>query len=679
MSKKISTFIIICMIFISNSKFYCVNAQEPTEMRAAWITTVYNQDWPGSSSKNNEQLQKKEFIKILDDVKSLGFNTVVVQVRPKGDALYKSNLNPWSDVLTGTQGKNPAYDPLAFMVEEAHKRGLEIHAWLNPYRVTTSGTDLNKLSSDSFARKNPDTVMPYEWTDNGTTKSALVYNPGLPKVRNYIVHTVKEIVSNYDVDAIHFDDYFYPNGSYNDDETYKMYGNGMNREDWRRENINTLVREVYNAIKSIDNSVEFGISPRGIWKNNSSDSTGSDTNGSESYYDIYCDTRKWIKNGWIDYVTPQIYWNIGYKIADYSKLINWWSNEVKNTKTKLYIGQGIYKDSVAKEIDQQITLNRKIDNIKGSMFFSYRDIRDNRQGLRDKISSLYSMPVDTPTNKPNSGNDIITKDGIIYKTHIQDIGWQDWKSNEEISGTEGQSKRLEGIQIKLNNILPGASIKYRTHIQDIGWQDWKSDGELSGTEGQSKRLEAVQIILDNAPEYKVEYRTHIQDIGWQDWKSNGEISGTTGQSKRLEAIQIRIVKEIIPKIEYKTHIQDIGWQGWKSNGQTSGTEGQSKRLEAIQINLVDAPINAKIIYQTHVQDIGWQDWKNTAQLSGTEGQSKRLEAIKIKLENLPGYKIEYRTHVQDYGWQDWKSDGEISGTEGQSKRLEAIEIRLIKE
>ena len=267
------------------------------------------------------------------------------------------------------------------------------------------------------------------------------------------------------------------------------------------------------------------------------------------------------------------------------------------------------------------------------------------------------------------------QDGIAYQTHIQDYGWQNLRYNGQLSGTEGESKRLESIKIKLNNILPGASIKYRTHIQDIGWQDWKSDGEISGTEGQSKRLEAIEIRLENAPGYNVEYRTHVQDIGWQDWVSNGEISGTVGKGKRLEAIEIRVVK--YPTIQYRTHVQDYGWQNWVSNGEISGTQGESKRLEGIQIILDGLPIGSKLSYQTHVQDYGWQNWVSNGEISGTEGQSKRLEAIKIKLENAPGYSIKYRTHIQDYGWQDWVSNGEISGTVGEGKRLEAIEIKII--
>lgn len=360
------------------------------EMRAAWISTVYNMDWP--KTKNNISKQKEEYIEMLDKLKNIGINTVVFQVRPKSDALYNSSINPWSDVLTGTQGKNPGYDPLAFAIEEAHKRGMELHAWFNPYRVTTSGTDINKLASNNQARLHQDWLLEY----NSGSNKALMYNPGLPEVRKHIVDTVSEVVRNYNVDGIHFDDYFYRDGM-DDDDTYKKYGNGLNKGDWRRENVNTLLREVKSAIKSIKPNVEFGVSPSGIWRNKSSDPTGSDTRGFEHYSKSYADSRTWIREGLIDYIVPQIYWTIGYSAADYSKLVSWWSNEVKGYNVDLYIGQGVYRQggsdslNVASEIKEQINLNRKYSEIKGSMYFSTRDILKNEK-LQNDIKDLYTKP-----------------------------------------------------------------------------------------------------------------------------------------------------------------------------------------------------------------------------------------------------------------------------------------------
>lgn len=394
--KRLKTLLAILLSFLMlNINLVKTEAATNEDMKAVWITTVYNKDWPSVSSRNNPEKQKQEFINILEDVKSLGLNTVIVQVRPKGDALYKSNINPWSEVLTGVQGKDPGYDPLAFAIEEAHKRGIQVHAWLNPYRITTSGTDINSLSANHFARKNPQTVM--------TDGSALYYNPGLPEVRQHVLDTVSEIVSNYNVDGIHFDDYFYPSGNVNDNDAFSKYGNGMNIGDFRRNSVNQLVKEVYNKIKSIDRNVEFGISPRGIWKNSSSDSSGSQTSGGQSYYDIFADTRTWIKNNWLDYVAPQVYWEIGNRAADYSKLIPWWSNEVNGTNVKLYIGQGIYKEEVAREIDKQIDLNRQYPNVRGSIFYTYSNIKSNTGGVRDKLVNSLTVPVVTLADSDRYG------------------------------------------------------------------------------------------------------------------------------------------------------------------------------------------------------------------------------------------------------------------------------------
>jgi uncharacterized lipoprotein YddW (UPF0748 family)/putative cell wall-binding protein len=384
--KKINRVVALLLSFVMiNFLAVTPKAEVNEDMKAVWISTVYNQDWPSVGARNNVSQQKQEFINILEDVKSLGLNTVIVQVRPKGDSLYKSNINPWSEVLTGTQGKDPGYDPLAFAIEEAHKRGIKVHAWLNPYRVTTSGTNLNSLAGNHFARNNPSMVFEYN--------NALYYNPGLPEVRQHIVNTVDEIVRNYNVDGIQFDDYFYPGNDINDADAYARYGNGLNIGDFRRKSVNQLVEAVNNKINSIDSSIDFGISPRGIWKNKSSDSTGSDTRGAQSYYDIYADTRTWIRNEWIDYVAPQIYWKIGYEVADYTKLVDWWSNEVNGTSVNLYIGHNVYTADVASEVDKQINLNTQYPNVKGSIFFRYSFIRDNFQGIRQKIQNSLTVPV----------------------------------------------------------------------------------------------------------------------------------------------------------------------------------------------------------------------------------------------------------------------------------------------
>lgn len=290
-----------------------------------------------------------------------------------------------------------------------------------------------------------------------------------------------------------------------------------------------------------------------------------------------------------------------------------------------------------------------------------------------------------------SENSVVTSSpSISYQTHVQDYGWQSWKLNGEVSGTVGQSKRLEGINIKLSNI--NGSIEYKTHVQDYGWQDWKSNGQMSGTTGQSKRLEAIQIKLSGeaANQYDVYYRVHAQDYGWLDWAKNGESAGTEGYSKRLEGIQIVLVKKgesapgstnrpfICKMIKYQTHVQNIGWQGEKADGEMSGTTGQSLRLEAIKIQL-SSSIDGGIVYKTHVQDYGWQNFVANGQASGTSGQAKRLEAIQMQLTGNAKnqYDLYYRVHAQNFGWLGWAKNGESAGTAGYSYRLEGIQIVLV--
>ena len=281
-------------------------------------------------------------------------------------------------------------------------------------------------------------------------------------------------------------------------------------------------------------------------------------------------------------------------------------------------------------------------------------------------------------------------DSISYRTHVQTYGWQDWAKDGAMSGTEGQAKRLEGIEIKAGN---GQGVRYRTHVQTYGWQDWVSDGAMSGTEGQAKRLEAIQIELtgEMAQKYDVYYRVHAQSYGWLGWAVNGGQAGTAGYGKRLEGIEIKLVAKggaapgstegayVHPLIQYQTHVQTYGWQGWKNDGAMSGTEGQAKRLEGIKIQFLDPPYSGDVRYKTHVQTYGWQDWVSSGAMSGTEGQAKRLEGIQIELtgDMAAQYDIYYRVHAQTFGWMGWAKNGEQAGTAGYAKRLEGIEIKLV--
>ncbi|GAA0375419.1 family 10 glycosylhydrolase [Paenibacillus motobuensis] len=298
----------------SHSYVLVVNGEEmipKRELRAAWIATVENIDWPAKGPFNAEQ-QRANFIAILDGLKEAGMNAIVMQVKPTADAFYPSKFAPWSKWLTGEQGKDPGYDPLAFMIEEAHKRNLEFHAWFNPYRASME-PDVNSLIPEHPLRQHEDWLLTYG--------GRLIMDPGIPDTQQYIIDSIMEVVQNYDIDAVHFDDYFYPypvaGVNFPDDASYSKYGNGMDREDWRRHNVDTLIQNLSKAIKAEKPYVQFGISPFGIWKNIDSDPQGSDTRGTESYNAIYADTRKWVQEEWIDYIAPQIYWYFNYGPAAY--------------------------------------------------------------------------------------------------------------------------------------------------------------------------------------------------------------------------------------------------------------------------------------------------------------------------------------------------------------------------
>lgn len=327
-----------------------------------------------------------------------------------------------------------------------------------------------------------------------------------------------------------------------------------------------------------------------------------------------------------------------------------------------------------------------INNVSDYNNYLNSDTKLQKLGVADANGIVSALGL----TKASENSVVTSSPSISYQTHVQDYGWQSWKSNGEVSGTVGQSKRLEGINIKLSNI--NGSIEYKTHVQDIGWQDWKSNGQMSGTTGQSKRLEAIQIKLSGeaANQYDVYYRVHAQDYGWLDWAKNGESAGTEGYSKRLEGIQIVLVKKgenapgstsrpfICKMIKYQTHVQNIGWQGEKADGEMSGTTGQSLRLEAIKIQL-SSSIDGGIVYKTHVQDYGWQNFVANGQASGTSGQAKRLEAIQMQLTGNAKnqYDLYYRVHAQNFGWLGWAKNGESAGTAGYSYRLEGIQIVLV--
>lgn len=374
-----------------------MNAQ--IAFRGAWIATVANIDWPSTEAVGNDSLQKAEMVWILDSLQSLGINAVIFQVRPTADALYQSEYEPSSHWLMGKQGDSLTYDPLAWTIEQAHERHMEVHVWLNPYRVNLAKTDTSMICADHIWRKHPEWFWEYnkQW----------YFNPGLDVTREWICTIVQDIVYRYDIQAIHMDDYFYPYPAGGkplpDVKTFEKYPRGFdNIENWRRDNVNRAIQEISATIHECKDSVQFGISPFGVWRNASVDSTGSKTTaGITNYDDLYADIRLWIREGWIDYVLPQLYWEIGKKAADYETLAHWWANEVRGTNCKLYIGmapyrlEGAKKDSpwgIGNEISRQMKLNRTIPEISGECFYSTRPLLRNPRHVCDSVQKAYTAP-----------------------------------------------------------------------------------------------------------------------------------------------------------------------------------------------------------------------------------------------------------------------------------------------
>lgn len=372
------------------------------ELRGMWLATVLNRDWPSKSGLTPDE-QRAELLAHLDTAVDCRLNTVIFQVRPTADALWPSPYEPWSQYLTGTQGKDPGWDPLGTAVEEAHARGLSLHAWFNPYRVAIHA-DPSRLVASHPARKNPDWVVPYG--------GKLYYNPGIPAVRAFVRTAMLDAVRKYPVDAVHFDDYFYPypvaGQVFDDDAAYDQHGGGFpNRAAWRRDNIDRLVRETAAEIKAIRPGTEFGISPFGVWRNAETDELGSDTRaGVQTYDDLHADTRRWVRENWIDYIVPQLYWNIGFGAADYAKLLPWWAETARGSGTRLYIGEALYKAGDPAqpaawqdpaELSAHLTLARDFPEARGHAFFSAKDVRQDRIGTMARVvADHYQQPAEPP-------------------------------------------------------------------------------------------------------------------------------------------------------------------------------------------------------------------------------------------------------------------------------------------
>lgn len=395
-------------IFLFLFIFLTINilAQTPQqyEFRGVWVATVANIDWPSKKGLSVDD-QKAEFIHLADMEKKNGMNALIVQIRPAADAFYPSEYEPWSEFLTGRQGlaPSPEYDPLQFMIEETHKRGMEFHAWLNPYRAVFT-MESSSISPFHITVLHPDWFIVY-----GGKK---YFNPGLPQVRNYVTTVVKDIVSRYDIDAIHFDDYFYPyriaGKEFGDEKSYRLSGTQLNKEDWRRSNCDSIIKQIHDIILSTKPFIKFGISPFGVWRNSSKDPEGSNTKAGQTCYDdLYANILLWLKEGWIDYVVPQLYWPMGHRLCDYNVLLKWWNEH--SFGRQLYIGMELYHDGYSSgsshntnesEIPNEIKALREYTTTQGAVFFSDVQLRNNRNGISDSLQNNYfALPALIPPMK----------------------------------------------------------------------------------------------------------------------------------------------------------------------------------------------------------------------------------------------------------------------------------------
>lgn len=394
--KKLILFLALFLSIGAGAQTKSSSLYPKREFRAAWIQVV-NGQFRGMSTERMKQV----LVSQLNSLQGAGMNAIIFQVRPEADALYASQYEPWSRYLTGVQGQmpSPMWDPMQFMIEECHKRNMEFHAWINPYRVKTSLK--NQLSPTHIYNEHPEWFVTYG--------DQLYFDPALPESRDYICKIITDIVSRYDVDAIHMDDYFYPypiNGvDFPDKSSFARYGGGFtNKSDWRRSNVNILIKKIHETVRTVKPWVKFGISPFGIYRNQKNDPLGSKTNGLQNYDDLYADVLLWAREGWIDYNIPQIYWEIGHKAADYETLVKWWALHSENRP--LFIGQSVLntvqnadpQNPSINQLPRKMALQRAYQTIGGSCQWYAAAVVENAGRYRDALVQEYhKYPALVPT------------------------------------------------------------------------------------------------------------------------------------------------------------------------------------------------------------------------------------------------------------------------------------------
>ncbi len=533
MNKKITAVILSLILCL---QLFSINTFAEKKMRGVWVSSVYNLDYPKKPTTSSEAL-KAEADNILDDCKALGFNAVFFQVRSASDAMYKSDIFPWSQWLTGSQGTAPDndFDPLEYWVEGAHKRGMELHAWINPYRATKaqSGASLSALAISNPARQHPEYCVKY-------SDGNYYYDPAIPEVRDLVISGVREIIQNYDVDGIHMDDYFYPGTGFNDGASYAKYSRGFtNIDDWRRDNVNLLIKGISDEVRAANKNIVFGIAPSGIWANSSHNPNGSNTGGMESYYTLYADTRLWVKSEWIDYIAPQIYWEIGHSKADYATLTKWWANVCEGTNVKFYTGLADYRTVDAasssawyqgKALRQELDFNENTEGVDGEIHFRYRLLDNN---VRNILKSYYSdtdftLPEHNGTgeNAVSNTNEESTEVQTVtqVETQVQTVTEQATETTTEFD-PDGVYVKVNGEELVFDTkpiiengrtLVPfraifealGATVNWNNDVQQVTAQ--KGDTHVSLIIGDKNMLLNYKMLvaLDVAPKI-VDSRTLV--------------------------------------------------------------------------------------------------------------------------------------------------------------------------
>lgn len=441
MNRRITGFIMTLIMSLTYICAVSVNAQQ-REMRGVWVATAYNIDYPSTQGLSMEQL-KSEADNIINNCSDIGFNTIFLQVRPSSDAIYPSEIYPMSKYITGSQNTELSEDLLKYWIDKSHEKGIELHAWINPYRVTAGGeNEFNTLSENNPAKLHTDWLIKY---DNN-----YYFNPGLPEVRELVKSGVEELCTNYEIDGIHFDDYFYPGKDIDDAAAYSTYGAEFTSiDDWRRDNVDILVKEIGEAVRSYNKT--FGISPGGIWANASQVSGGSDTAGYSSYTERYADSLKWAKEEYVDYIAPQIYWEKGNKAADFKILLDWWTNQLKDSNTELYIGLpdyktiGVSQDSHwygGEEIARQMTFISQNEVVDGAIHYSYNSLQKD-ETLKKIVRSKYNDELIICLDPGHGGSGepgAVNSDGTIIEKNI---------ALEVAKYTKEELEKYEGVTVTM--------------------------------------------------------------------------------------------------------------------------------------------------------------------------------------------------------------------------------------